>query len=366
MKKALALLLSIVMVLALSACGGGASSAPAASTPADSTPAAGGNAAPADAGDFADAPHITIQFAENQPSNSSVGLYAETFAKDLAERTGGTVEMSLYFDALLGDEATVIGMVEAGTVEFTRVNLAALQATDPEVGVLTMPYVYSDAVHCYNVMNSEVGDEILSHVSSYGMQGLRLLGGHPTEPSGALSRCFYSSTPINSLADLAGKKIRVQESDVVIAMVEALGGVATPMAYGEVFQALQTGVVDIAENDPASYVMSGHYEVAKYYTLDQHQISPSIYLMSQKCYDAMTEAQRTVFMECLDEYLANCIEATAEMLEEYRQQALDAGCEFVEVDTSEFQAACESVYEKYPEYADYIARIKAVPAAPQV
>ena len=362
MKKALALLLSIAMVLALAACGG-ASSTPAASTPTESTPAADGSAAPA--GDFADAPHITIQFAENQASNGPMGEYAEVFAKDLAERTGGTVEMSLYFDALLGDEATVIGMVEAGTVEFTRVNLAALQATDPEVGVLTMPYIYSDAIHCYNVMNSDVGTEILSHVSDYGMQGLRLFGGHPTEAGGALSRGFYSSTPINGLADLAGKKIRVQESDVVIAMVEALGGVATPMAYGEVFQALQTGVVDIAENDPMSYVMSGHYEVAKYYTMDQHQISPSIYLMSQKCYDAMTEAQREVFMECLDEYLANVTEATAQMVAEYRQQALDAGCEFIEVDTSEFQAACESVYEKYPEYADYITRIKAVSAEPQ-
>ena len=201
--------------------------------------------------------------------------------------------------------------------------------------------------------------------SDYGFMGLRLFGGHPSIPTGALSRGFYSSEPISSVADLAGKKIRVQESDVVIAMVDALGGVATPMAYGEVFQALQTKIVDVAENDPVSYFTSGHYEVAKYYTMDQHLISPSMYIMSQKCYDSMTEAQREVFMECLDEYIYACCDATAEQVEDYTQQAIDAGCEFIDVDVSEFQEACQSVYDLYPEYADYIARIQEISADPQ-
>lgn len=364
MKKALALFLSLAMLFALAACSNNAASPSSSGTEpsaATSSEPSGGSGD----GDFANAPHIVIQFAENQPSAGPMGTNAETFAQNLLDRTGGTVEMKLYFDALLGDEATVIGMIEAGSVEFTRVNLAAMQATDPEVGVLTLPYIYSNSVHCYNVLEGDVGREILNNVSNYGMVGVAFSGGHPTDPNGALGRNFYASYPINGVADLAGKKIRVQESDVVIAMVEALGGVATPMAYGEVFQALQTGVVDVAENDPYSYYSSGHYEVAKFYCMDQHQISPSVYLMSEKCRDSMTDAQYAVFVECLREYLDANNEATSDMLEDARQKAIDAGCEFIEVDTSEFQKACESVYDRYPEYADYIARIKATPADPQ-
>lgn len=357
-KRTLALLLAMVMALSLAACGsdaGGNSSPPANS-------ASSGEGTPDNASDdpFADAPQLKFQFAENQPSNSTIGVLGQEFCDKVKERTNGTLQIEFYPDALLGDEATVVGMIEAGTVEFTRVNLAAIQATVPELGVLTLPYIYKDGVHCQHVLDSDVGQDLLAKCSEHGFVGVALSGGDRAGNGSSLSRCFYSSTPIHSVADLQGKKIRVQESDVVIKMVEALGGVATPMAYGDVFQALQTKIVDIAENDPMSYVMSGHYEVAKYYALDNHQISPSIYIMSQKAWDSMNEAQRKVFQECLVEYLDEQSEEQGTMLAEYRKQAEDAGCEFIEVDTAEFQEACQSVYDMFPEYADYIERIKAI------
>lgn len=364
MKKTL--LLSAALMLGLTACSGGAASsakpeATPAQTAAENTAASENGPVAGDTGAdaFADAPTIKMQFAENQPSTSSVGINAEDFCKKVAERTGNTVQIEFYGDALLGDEASVIGGIEAGTIEFTRVNASALQATVPEVGVLTLPYLYKDNVHCYRVLNSDVGDDLLAKCQDHGFVGLRLSGGNKdNKPSGF--RSFYAASPINSVADLKGKKIRVQESEVVIKMVEALGGVATPMAYGEVFQALQTGVIDIAENDPSSYYQSGHYEVAKYYTRDNHQLNVSLYIMSQKAYDAMTEAQREVFLECLDEYLEKNSEDIAVNIEEFEKKAAESGCEFIDVDTAPFQEACQPLYDMFPEYAEILERIKAI------
>ncbi len=317
----------------------------------------GATEAEADADAFADAPIIKIQFAENQQSTGPLGEASERFCEKLAERTNNTVQMEFYGDALLGDEVTVVGAIEMGTIEFTRVNLASMQSTVPEVGVLTMPYLYRDSKHCYDVLNSDVAQDIMDKCQEHGFMGLRYLGGDK-EGRAAAFRCFYAPERFDCLADLQGKKIRVQETEIMISTIRALGGVPTPMDYGEVFQALQTGVVDMAENDPSSYYSSGHYEVAPYYVYDNHQISPSMYLMSQKCYDSMTDAQLQVFLECLDEYIDDVMDNSSEQMEEYIQRCKDAGCEFIEIDTTEFQEACQTVYDEYPEYADYIERIR--------
>lgn len=363
MKKRIAVLLSAAMIMGLTACSSGGKTEGASTTATETgktekaeTSVQNGESA---SDGFADAPVVKMQFAENQPSTADVGILGEEFCKKVAEQTNNTVQIEFYGDGLLGDEASVVAGIEAGTIEFTRVNLASMQATVPEVGVLTLPYLYKDAKHCYDVLNSQVGQDIMDKCQDYGFVGLRLFGGQKdNKPTGF--RCFYASSPINSLADLKGKKIRVQESEIVIKMVEALGGVATPMAYGEVFQALQTGVIDVAENDPASYYLSGHYEVAKYFTYDNHQISPNMYLMSQKAYDAMTPEQMEVFLKCLDEYIEESSDAMTASIEEYVQKAKDSGCEFIEVDTTEFKEACQSLYEMFPEYAEYIEEIQKI------
>lgn len=363
MKKTIAVLVSAAMLVGVTACSAGSGSGNVSTaapepvkTESKKEVTEGGSP---EAAAFADAPVVKMQFAENQPSTSAVGILGEEFCKKVAERTNHTVQVEFYGDGLLGDEASVVAGVEAGTIEFTRVNLASMQATVPEVGVLTLPYLYKDGKHCYNILNSQVGQEIMDQCGEHGFVGLRMIGGQKdNKPTGF--RCFYAATPIKTLADLKGKKIRVQESEIVIKMVEALGGVATPMAYGEVFQALQTGVIDVAENDPSSYYLSGHYEVAKYFTYDNHQISPSMYLMSQKAYDAMTEGQLAVFLECLDEYIDQSSDAMAEQIEEYVQKAEDSGCEFIQVDTAEFKEACQSLYSMFPEYQTYLEEIQNI------
>lgn len=341
MKKLIAAFLSAALALGLTACGG-----QAASTPSPDSGSEG-------ADPFAGAPVIKVQFAENQPTASEWGKLCEQFCQDVAQATNNTVQVEFFGDEILGNEATVVGMVQMGTCEFTRVNLASLQDTVPDVGVLTLPYLYADGQECQKVLDSQVGQGILQKCKEAGFVGLSYSGGGDA----ALFRCFYSASPINTLADLKGKKIRCQEADVPIAMIKALGAVPTPMAYGEVFQALQTSVVDAAENDIDSYYLSGHYEAAPYFCFDNHQISPSMYIMSQKCYDSMTDAQRQAFLACLADLQQKLDQSTIDSIESDKEKLTKAGVTFIEVDTSEFRQAATAMYADYPEYQDYLAQI---------
>ena len=311
------------------------------------------------AADFSDAPKVKMTFAENQPSASTTAIVWNDFCDKVKEATNGTVEIEFYPDALLGDEASVVDQIQAGAVGMARVNLAAIQATVPEVGAFTLPYMYRDALQCWDVMFSDIANETCAKCSNYGIKGLSLNGGNMHLASYG-TRSFYAAEPLTTLEALKGKKIRVQESEVVIKMIECLGAIATPMAYGEVFQALQTGIVDAAENDPASYYMSGHYEVAKKYSMDCHQISPSIYIMAEKTWASMNERQQEKFMELLYATFEESSKTGAESVEGYIQAAKDAGCEFLEVETAPFQAACQGVYDMFPEYAEVIKAVQAM------
>lgn len=148
-----------------------------------------------------------------------------------------------------------------------------------------MPYLFASTEQKYKALDGEAGEYAMGLLDDYGMVGLYFWE--------AGARCFYTtSKPIRSVEDLKGMKIRVQQTEVAISMVRALGAEATPMDYAEVFQGLQTGIVDGAENDFVSYYTSGHYEVAKYYSLDQHMAPPAVLLMSKASWDKMTEAQQ--------------------------------------------------------------------------
>lgn len=364
MKKSLiCIAVSLMLILSLFACGTPAkeqtspSVSEVQSTTSSQEPATAESSQETASEDpFANAPVITMKLAENSASTANISVVGKEFCKNVNDATKGTVKIEIYPDALLGDEATVVAAIEAGTLEFARVNLASLQSTMPEVGVFTLPYLYDSAEHCDRVLKSDVANEILAKCEEHGFIGLAYL---PCA-SDADFRCFYSKSPIKSVADLAGKKIRVQETDIMINMVRALGGAATPMAFGEVFQALQTGVIDVAENPLLGYYSNGHYEVAKYFIYDRHQISPNVYIMSKKTYDSMTADQKTVFMECLNEYMQETAKRDREDTAEVLAKLKEKGCEFIEVDVSEFREACKTLYNDYPQYAEYIERINAI------
>jgi TRAP-type C4-dicarboxylate transport system substrate-binding protein len=175
------------------------------------------------------------------------------------------------------------------------------------------------------------------------------------------SRNFYSTKKqIKSVADIKGMKVRVQQSEVAIKMVELLGGAATPMSYGEVYQGLQTGVIDAAENDFVSYYTSGHYEVAKYYSLDAHMAPPAMLLMSQNSWNKLNDSQKQAVREAAKEAALWQRQAMMDFQNESRAKVEEAGCQIFEVDGKEFQNAVSPIYDLYPQYKSIIEQIKAV------
>ncbi|HWP50717.1 MAG TPA: TRAP transporter substrate-binding protein [Clostridia bacterium] len=344
MKKILSVLLVGLMVLSFAGCGGSspssATSSSASQGSASQTPSSSETV-------------FKLKLAENQPAENPISKGMQMFADLVAEKTGGTVTIEVYLDAQLGNENETIDQIQAGTLDFARINTSALAVTADSVGVFTLPYIFTSAEHKYKVLDGEIGQGVIKGLEQYNMIGL--------EYWEAGSRNFYTTKkPVKSVEDLAGMKLRVQQSDVAIKMVELLGGAATPMAYGEVYQGLQTGVIDGAENDFVSYYTSGHYEVARYYSLDGHMSPPAMLLMTKSVWEKMSDNQRSAIKEAAREAAEWQREAMAAYQNEARAKVEQAGCQIFEVDVPAFQTKVAEIYNMYPQYTEIIKQIKAV------
>ncbi len=364
MKKAAAILLSCVMAASLSACSGGKAAettAAAAATTAAATQAAsseaGGEEKATEAGSQAAAggdmgEELHFKLAENQPDGNPVTEGMKKFAELAKEYTDGTVNIEVYANAALCDEASSIDQVMAGTLDFSRVNTNTMAPVVDEFGAFGMPYLFSSTEAKYKALDGEAGQKAFSILEGYNMVGLDFYE--------AGSRNFYTTDKqITSVADLKGMKIRVQQTEVAISMVQALGAEATPMDYGEVFQGLQTGIVDGAENDFVSYYTSGHYEVAKNFTLDGHMAPPALVICSKKAWDSMTPAQQEGVKKASREAAEWQRQAMQDYQEESRKKCEESGCQIIEVDVKEFQDAVASVYDEYPQYKELVDLIRA-------
>lgn len=352
MKKTLAIVLSCAMVLSMTACGGSGASKPteAAATTAAKTEAAAEKTEAAKTEAMGEELHFKL--AENQPDGNPVTEGMKKFAELAKEYTDGTVNIDVYPNAALCDEASSIDQVQMGTLDFSRVNTNTMAPVIDIFGVFAMPYLFSDTEQKYKALDGEAGASVLAALEEYNMIGLDYYE--------AGSRCFYTvNKPVRSVADLKGMKFRVQPTEVAISMVQALGAEATPMEYGEVFQGLQTGIVDGAENDFVSYYTSGHYEVAKYYTLDSHMAPPALLICSKDAWDKMSAAQQEGVRKASKEAAEWQRVAMQEYQEESRKKAEEAGCEIIEVDVKEFQDAVASVYDEYPQYKEVADMVRA-------
>ena len=298
-------------------------------------------------------PTLNFKLAENQPEGNPITEGMHKFADLVKEYTEGTVTIDVYSNAALTDEASSVDQLQLGSLDFSRVNTNSLAPTVDEFGVFAMPYLFTSTEQKYKALDGEAGDAVMAKLEDYGMVGLYFWE--------AGARCFYTtSKPIRTVEDLKGMKIRVQQTEVAISMVRALGAEATPMDYAEVFQGLQTGIVDGAENDFVSYYTSGHYEVAKYYSLDQHMAPPAVLLMSKASWDKMSEAQQEAVRKAAYEAAVWQRQAMQDYQQESRAACEAAGCEIIDVDVASFQQAVSSVYDEYPRYSEIVAMINSV------
>ena len=202
--------------------------------------------------------------------------------KQLAGQTQSRLGIKLFPAGALGTEKDNIEQLKIGALDMMRINVAPLNNFVPETLVTALPFVFRSREHMRAVLDGPIGDEILAAMAPHGLIGLAFYD------SGA--RSFYTvKKPIRSVADLKGAKIRVQQSDLFVAMLDALGANATPMPYGEVYTALKTGIVDGAENNWPSYESSRHFEAAKFYSLSEHSMAPEVLVFSRKIWDTLAK-----------------------------------------------------------------------------
>jgi tripartite ATP-independent transporter DctP family solute receptor len=299
---------------------------------------------------------MVLRYAENQPQDYPTTKAAYEFAKIVEEKTNGRIKVEVYYGGQLGDEKSVIEQLQFGAIDFTRVSLSPLAEFSKSLNVLQLPYLYRDADQMWKVLDGPIGNQFLESVKASGIIGLSWFD--------AGARNFYNSKrPVNTIADLKGLKIRVQESQQMMDMVQALGANPTPMAYGEVYSALQTGVIDGAENNWPSYESTSHFEVAKNYVLDEHTRVPEMQMVSSKTWEKLSPEDQLIVKD------AALASAKAERtLWAERENASEAKVKaagtvittLAPAEKQKFQDAMAPLYKKYGAgFEDIIAQIQA-------
>ena len=282
-------------------------------------------------------------------------VMAVKFMSDIIkQKTGGKDSIKVYTQSSLGSEKDTIEQTKIGALDFVRINVAPMNNICPETMVPTMPFLFRSTEHMRKVLDGPIGEEILKACEKQGYIGLAFYD------SG--SRSLYTvKKPVKSLADVKGLKIRVQQSDLWVAMLQAMGANATPMPYAEVYTALKTGVVDGAENNWPSYETSHHYEVAKFYAITDHSLAPEMLLMSKKVYDGLTPDEQKIIRAAAKESVPYMRKLWDEKELKSRQAVEKAGAQIVEVDKKSFSDAMKPVYDKFitdPKLKDMVKRVQ--------
>ena len=281
----------------------------------------------------------------------------ENLGKKLEQATNGRVSVQMYPAMQLGGEKEAIEQAQVGAIAFARVSVGALGPVVDDLNVFNMPYVFRNTAHMQKVIDGPIGQELLDKVtnSGKGLIGLCWMD--------AGARNFYDTKkPIKTVADLKGLKIRVIGNPIFVDMANAMGGNGVAMGYDQVFSALQTGVVDGAENNPPSFVFDNHYQVAKFYTIDEHLIVPEMLVFSKKAWDAMSKEDQALLLK----FAKEAQQEERKLWVAYEQQAMDkakaAGIQIIQVsdaDKKAFQDAVKPVWDKYgPKYAATVKRIQ--------
>jgi len=299
---------------------------------------------------------IVMKLAETHPQDYPTTKGDYEFARLVKERTNGRIVVEVFHSKQLGEERAVIEQVQLGGIDMTRVSISAVSAFVRELDAFQLPYLYRDAAHMWKVLNGKIGEEILKKHEAFNFVGVGWFEGG--------SRNFYTKKQVKTVSDLKGMKIRVQQAPLMVGMVEALGAVATPLPYGEVYSALQTGVVDGAENNWPSYLTTSHYEVAKYFITDEHTRVPEITVGSKKVFDKLSKEDRAIILKAAKDAVAYQIKLWNDFEKVAEKTVREKGSIITEVSSAEkkkFMDAMKPLYDKQPsEIMAVVNKIRAV------
>ena len=274
-----------------------------------------------------------MRLAHSLPEDHAVHKAMVKFADLVKERSKGDVEISIFPNGVLGGERETLEQVQNGAVDMTKASASPLETFSPDFKVFNLPFVFRDKDHFFKVLEGSVGETILASSKKAGFIGLAYYD------SGA--RSFYSKKAINTPDDLKGVKIRVQQSPTTIKMIQTLGATPTPMPYGEVYSALQMGVVDGAENNVTALTNGRHGEVAKFYSMTEHQMVPDVLIISAARWDSLKKPQQDIIKQAaMDSYkLQKQLWADFEKTEAAKAEKL--GVKFVKPNKQALKTRCE-------------------------
>ena len=301
---------------------------------------------------------MVFKASDVQPAGYPTVAATENLGKKLAEATNGRLSVQMYPSMQLGGEKETIEQTQIGAIQLLRVSAGTMGPIVDDINVVNMPFLFKSIAHSEKMMDGPIGQELLDKITASPNANLVALC---WMNSGARS-LYNSKHPIKSIEDIKGLKFRVIGNPIFIEMMNSLGGNGVAMGYDQVFSALQTGVIDGAENNPPSYVFSNHYTAAKYYSLTEHLVIPEVLVFSKRAWTNLSADDQNL----LKNFAREAQFEERVLWNQYEQQAMEkakaAGCQIVEIaDKTPFQNAVKPVWDKYgPKYQDMIKRIQGI------
>jgi tripartite ATP-independent transporter DctP family solute receptor len=300
---------------------------------------------------------LVLKASDVHPAGYPTVVAVENLGKKLEKATNGRLSVQMFAAMQLGGEKEAIEQAQVGAIQIARVSVGALGPVIDDLNVFNLPFLFRNTAHMQKVIDGPIGQELLDKVTN---NRNAALVGLAWMDAGARS-LYDTKKPIRNIADLKGLKVRVMGNPMFVDMMNALGGNGVAMGYDQVFSALQTGVVDGAENNPPSFVFDNHYQVAKYYTLTEHLIVPEIVVFSRRTWDTLSKDDQDLIRKFSREAQSEERVLWAAYEKEAMGKATAAGIQVFDVaDKKPFQDAVKPVWDKYgPRFADVIKRIQA-------
>lgn len=282
---------------------------------------------------------VVLRLGHGLDSSHPVHEGMVRMAELVREKSDGSMRIDIYPNEQLGTERQTLELLQIGSLDITKVSAAVMESFTSVYSIFSVPFLFVNEEHMFSVLDGPIGRRVLDAGEPYRIIGLTYYD--------AGTRSFYTTRrPIHTPEDLQGLSIRVQESPSAIRMVNTLGGSATPISWGELYTALQQGVVDGAENNPPSFFLSRHYEVSRYYTLNEHTAVPDILVMSRHTWqNVLTEEQRAIVLEAAIESVPYQRKVWREASEAALQAVKEAGVEVIYPDRAPFMEASRPYYE---------------------
>jgi tripartite ATP-independent transporter DctP family solute receptor len=306
-------------------------------------------------------PELVLKLGHGLPPTHAVHKAMLFMADRIKAESGGQMTVQVFPNEQLGNEKECIEALQLGYLAMTKVSSAPMESFVNKMKVFGIPYLFRDSEHFWKVLDGPIGKELLLAGESKRLRGLCYYD--------AGARSFYTKDrAIQTPADLSGLKIRVQNSIMAVKMIQAMGGSATPIPFGELYTALDQGVVDGAENNAPSFVQARHYEVCKYYTLDEHTCLPDILMISTRVWRRLSADQQRILQEAADESVVYQRKLWAEQEQKDLNVAQEAGVQVIHPDKQPFRESVRPIWdefqssqdEKLAEIGDLIKRIQEV------